>query len=82
MLFPIIKDCLSPSQLPGAKTYLATVIAPLNGLQHPLRSLRIIDQRVAQGSMNKLEMLSFRPSEDGFLGRHDGIRLVVICIGD
>jgi len=57
-------------------TNFATVITPLNGLEYPLGSLWVIDQRVPQGSMHKLEMLSFRPSEDGFFGRHCGFLLV------
>jgi hypothetical protein len=50
-------------------THLAVISTP-DWLEDTLTRVRIIDQRIPLGSMNKLEMLCAIATEDRFLGRH------------
>lgn len=55
----------------GRYTHLTALIGSSNRLQYPLTRFRIIDERVALGPMDQLEMLRSWLSEDRF-GRHFG----------
>lgn len=53
---------------------LARVVRSLYRSKYTLTGIRVIDQRITLGSMNKLEMLGTRLPEDGLFG-HDA------CVG-
>ena len=50
-------------------THLASLVGPSDGLQHPLARLGVIDEGIALGPVDELEMLGAGLPEHGF-GRH------------